>query len=151
MTRPSRPGRSPGSSGHDAGRVSVFMAVAITGLVAIFGAAVDATGQLRTLLRADNLAAEAARAAGQAIDIDAVAEAGEHRVSEQRAIQYANQYLTEAGHDLPDSAWSVQPSPDGTAVEITVRLTYQHRILGLFGIPDPQVTGTSTATLVTGP
>jgi hypothetical protein len=136
---------------RDAGRVSVFMAVAITGLVAIFGAAVDATGQLRTLLRADNLAAEAARAAGQAVDVDVVAEAGEHRVNQDRAVEYASEYLATAGHDLPGGAWQVELNGDGTAVNITVELTYQHRILGLFGMQDAQVTGESTAILVTGP
>ncbi|MPZ27665.1 MAG: hypothetical protein GEV12_14960 [Micromonosporaceae bacterium] len=134
----------------DAGRVSVFIAVAIIGVVAAFGAAVDATGQLRTLMRADNIAAEAARAAGQGIDIDAVAEGGQHRVSQARAAQYASEYLATAGHDLPGSAWSVAPSSDGTAVDITVQLTYELRILGMFGVPDPRVTGTSTAVLVTG-
>lgn len=134
----------------DAGRVSVFIAVAITGLLAIFGAAVDATGQLRTLLRADNLAAEAARAAGQAIDVDAVAESGVHRVDPDLAAQYASDYLAQAGHDLPGSAWSVQLDETGTAVDITVQLTYEHRILGLFGVPDAQVTGAATAVLVTG-
>lgn len=135
---------------QDAGRVSVFMAVAVIGLIAVFGAAVDATGQLRTLMRANNIAAEAARAAGQGIDIDAVAEGGQHRVSQARAVQYASQYLAAAGHDLPGSAWSVSPDESGTSVDITVRLTYEHRILGMFGVPDPQVTGTSTAVLVTG-
>jgi len=138
-------------SSPDAGRVSVFIAVAITGLLAIFGAAVDATGQLRTLLRADNLAAEAARAAGQAIDVDAVAESGVHRVDPDLAVRYASDYLEQAGHDLPGSAWTVQLDDTGTAVDITVQLTYEHRILGLFGVPDAQVTGAATAVLITGP
>lgn len=135
---------------RDAGRVSVFMAIAVIGLVAVFGAAVDATGQLRTLMRANNIAAEAARAAGQGIDVDTVAEGGGHRVSQARAVQYANEYLATAGHDLPGGSWSVTPDETGTAVDIIVRLTYEHRILGMFGVPDAQVTAASTAVLVTG-
>jgi hypothetical protein len=134
----------------DAGRVSVFVAVAIAGLLAILGAAVDATGQLRTLLRADNLATEAARAAGQAIDVAAVAESGQPQVDPDQAARYARDYLATAGHDLPGSAWDVELNEDRTAVDITVRLTYRHRVLGLFGMPDPEVTGASTAVLVTG-
>jgi hypothetical protein len=135
-------------TGRDAGRVSVFMAVAVTGLVAVLGVAVDATGQLRTLLRADNLAAEAARAAGQAVDVDVVAESGQHRVDPDQAVAYASEYLATAAHD---HASQVAVNGDGTAVDITVELTYQHRILGLFGMPDAVVTGRSTAILVTGP
>lgn len=136
---------------REAGRISVFLAVAITGLLAVLGAAVDATGQLRTLLRADNLAAEAARAAGQAVDVDAVAGTGQHQLDRDQAIRYAAEYLAAAGHDQPGSDWTVEPSPDGTAVEITVQLTYQPRILGLFGRPPTRVTGTATAVLVSQP
>jgi hypothetical protein len=140
-----------GGGPADAGRISVFVAIAITGLLAVFGAAVDATGQLRALLRADTLAAEAARAAGQAVDLAAVAETGQHRVDPDLAASYASRYLAAAGHDLPGSTWTVQLNPAGTAVDITVQLTYRHRILGRFGVPDAQVTGTATAILVTGP
>lgn len=138
-------------TGSDAGRVSVFIAIAVIGVAAAFGAAVDATGQLRTLMRADNIAAEAARAAGQGIDINAVAEGGQHRVSQERARQYASEYLTVAEQDQPGTVWVVEPGPTDTTVEITVQLTYELRILGMFGVPDPKVTGRSTAVLVTGP
>lgn len=135
----------------DTGRISVFMAVIITGLLMVFGVAVDGTGQLRALMRAENIAAEAARAAGQAIDTDLVASAGEHRVSASKAAQYASEYLAAAGHDLPDSAWSVAPNAAGTAVDIVVTLQYDRRIVDLFGLRDTvPVTGTATAILVTG-
>jgi hypothetical protein len=127
------------------------MAVAITGVAMVFGVAVDATGQLRTLMRAENIAAEAARAAGQAIDVNAVAATGEHRVDPDRAVAYASEYLETAGHDIPAGDWEVGLSDDGTAVEIIVPLTYHRRILGLFGVPDVTVTGRSTAVLVTEP
>lgn len=139
------------AAARDAGRVSVFMAVIITGLLMVFGVAVDGTGQLRTLMRAENIAAEAARAAGQAIDTDVVAAVGEHRLSAAKAAQYASEYLATAGHDIPDSAWSVQPNAAGTAVDIVVTLPYDRRIVDLFGFNDTvPVTGTATAVLVTG-
>lgn len=143
--------RVPTAARPDAGRVSIFLAIAFIGLLMVFGVAVDATGQLRTLLRADNLAAEAARAAGQAVDVDAVAASGVHRVDPDQAVAYANEYLATAGHDLPDDAWNVQLNDAGTAVDITVELTYHHKVLGVFGVPDPTVTGESTAILVSQP
>jgi hypothetical protein len=128
------------------------MAVIITGLLLVFGVAVDGTGQLRTLVRAENIAAEAARAAGQAIDTDLVAQTGEHRVSQAKAVQFASEYLATAGHDIPNSDWNVQLSADGTEVDITVVLTYDRRIVDLFGFAGTvPVTGTATAVLVRGP
>jgi hypothetical protein len=143
--------RTPGGAA-DAGRVSVFLAVIIGGLLLVFGVAVDGTGQVRTLLRAENIAAEASRAAGQAIDTDLVAQTGEHRVNQALAVQYASEYLATAGHDIPGSDWSVQLNADGTEVDITVVLTYDRRIVDLFGFAGTvRLTGTATAILVTDP
>lgn len=135
--------------GHhvDAGRVSVFLAIAVTGLLMVLGVAVDATGQLRTLVRADNLAAEAARAAGQAIDVEAVAASGAHRVDPQLAAAYAEEYLAAAGH-APDADVVVV---DAETVSITVELPYHNRVLGLFGRGDVTVSATATAVLVSEP
>ena len=55
-----------GAHERDAGRVSLFLAVSMLGILAIIGMSFDGAGQLRALQRADNLAAEAARAGGQA-------------------------------------------------------------------------------------
>ena len=131
----------------DAGRVSIFITIAFTGLLMIFGVAVDASGQLRTLVRADNLAAEAARAAGQAIDIEQVAATGEHRVDPALAVDYAQRYLTEADHNEPDMSFTVAVISDDQ-LQITVELPYRNRVLGIFGRGDVMVTGRATAVLV---
>lgn len=136
---------------RDAGRVSVFIAVAFTGVLMVFGVAVDGTGQLRTLMRADNIAAEAGRAAGQAVDPDLVAAQGDHRVNQDLAVEYANTYLATAGHDDPDMSYEITLVDEGTAVQITVQLPYRNRVLGMFGRSDVQLTATSTAVLVTEP
>jgi hypothetical protein len=135
----------------DTGRVSVFLAIAFAGILAIIGVAVDASGQLRTLMRADNLAAEAARAAGQAVDTAAVLQGAEElSVVHDQAIDNAARYLAEAGHDLPDHSWSVTPGT-GATVDIEVSLVYQTRILQLFGITERELTAEATAVLVTDP
>lgn len=143
----SRPGWA---AGRDAGRVSVFLVIIFTGLLMVLGVTVDATGQLRTLMRADNLAAEAARAAGQAVDVDLVAETGQHQVDPVLAVEYAQRYLDAAGHDEPGMSYDVTLI-DGTTVAIEVELPYRNRVLGMFGRSDVQVTGTAVAVLVTGP
>jgi hypothetical protein len=55
------------TTGDDAGRVSVLLAITITGLLFIIGVVHDVGGQIRTALYAEQVAAEAARAAGQAL------------------------------------------------------------------------------------
>lgn len=134
----------------DAGRVSVFLAIAFTGLLIIIGVAVDASGQLRTLLRAENIAAEGARAAGQAVDHGQVISGGTATADPDQAAQAAAEYVNAAAAAVGQT---VQPvpvvvSPDGTQVQITVILTYQTQILWMVGITERQVTATSTATLV---
>lgn len=138
-------------TGNESGRVSVFLAIALTGLLAIIGVTVDAAGQLRTLLHADNLAAEAARAAGQAVDTGQVRRGDELAVVHAQAVDYAARYLAAAGRDLPGGDWSVRPGATPGTVEIEVRLTYRTVILRLFGIPEREVTANATAVLVTDP
>lgn len=133
----------------DQGRVSVFMAIAFFGLVMVFGGVVDGTGQLRTLMRAENLAAEAARAAGQAVDVEVVAAQGDHRVNAALAAQYAEEYLIQANERYDMLPPAVTLIDDGTTVHIEVRMPYRNRILGLFGRSDVEITATSTAVLVT--
>lgn len=137
-------------TGIESGRVSVFLAIALAGLLAIVGVTVDAAGQLRTLMRADNLAAEAARAAGQAVDTGRVRGGDELAVVHAEAVDYAARYLAGAGQDLP-GRWSVHPGAAPGTVEIEVRLTYRTAILRLFGIPQREVTANATAVLVTDP
>jgi hypothetical protein len=130
----------------DQGRVSVFVAITFVALLAALGLGVDAPGRFRTMLHADSLAAEAARAAGQAIDVDHTAAQGVHRVSPTAARAAAESYLTQAGVEQGQVTFN----DDLTQVTVTVDIVYEPRILGLFGFPATTVTGTHTAALVPG-
>ena len=101
-------------------------------------------------MRADNLAAEAARAAGgQAIDVDLVAETGQHRVDPALAMEYARRYLN-CRAQRARMSYDITLIDD-TTVAIEVELPYRNRVLGMFGRSDVQVTGTAVAVLVSGP
>jgi hypothetical protein len=130
----------------DAGRVSPFLAIAFAGLLAVIGLTYDAAGQIRTLHTAQLLAAEAARAAGQAVDVDQVLAGGEHRMEPGAAEQAALAYLTQSGVTLSGIAFN----PTQTRVTVVVTDTYQPAFLGLFGAASREVTGTATVTLVSG-
>ncbi|WP_406077713.1 pilus assembly protein TadG-related protein [Micromonospora sp. NBC_00858] len=138
--------RRPPTGEH--GRVSIFLAVAMIGVLAIVGLSFDGAGQLRTLQRADNLAAEAARAGGQAIDRATAIEGGPKRIDQPQARIAVRNYLATAGttgHDVRFPQVAGQ-----TLIRVRVTITYRRSMLGLFGFTDRvTVTGEATARAIT--
>ncbi|MEU4639817.1 hypothetical protein [Micromonospora sp. NPDC023814] len=133
----------------DEGRVSVFLAVAMVGILAVIGMAFDGAGQLRTLQRADNLAAEAARAGGQAIDRATAIEGGPTRINRPQARRAVADYLAAAGAAGHTVSF---PVVDGeTRVRVRVTVTHHRSMLGLFGFDETvTVSGEATARPLTG-
>ncbi|MEG3633068.1 pilus assembly protein TadG-related protein [Micromonospora palythoicola] len=133
----------------DAGRVSIFLAVALIGVLAIIGMAFDGAGQLRTLQRAENLAAEAARTGGQAIDRATAIQGGPKRINRRDARRAVRDYLTTAG--ATDHTVTF-PVVDGeTQIRVRVEVTYDRAALGLFGFSNTvTVSGEATARALTG-
>ncbi|WFE50804.1 pilus assembly protein TadG-related protein [Micromonospora sp. WMMD1155] len=136
----------PPSGEH--GRVSIFLAVTMIGVLAVIGLSFDGAGQLRTLQRAQNLAAEAARAGGQAIDRATAIEGGPKRIDEDEAVVAVANYLAAvdtAGHTVSF------PVVDGeTRIRVTVSITYHRSMLGPFVSADTvTVTGEATASAIT--
>ncbi|MFI7578721.1 pilus assembly protein TadG-related protein [Micromonospora sp. NPDC049497] len=134
---------------RDDGRVSVFLAVAAVGVLTIIALAFDGAGQLRTLQRAENLAAEAARAGGQSIDRATAIEGGPKQINQPQARQAVAEYLTAAGSTGHTVTF---PVVDGeTLVQVEVTVTYQRSLLGLVGFDRTvTVSGRATARALTG-
>ncbi|GEN78987.1 pilus assembly protein TadG-related protein [Actinotalea fermentans] len=128
----------------DVGSVTVFVAVTMLGLLVLCGLVVDGGAKLRATQRADRIAAEAARAAGQAVDPAALV-AGDVTVDRAAAVESAQGYLAAAG-----VTGTVGLSPDGTAIEVDVVVTAPSVFLGLVGIESFSVTGHGRAVLVHG-
>ncbi|MBX7269948.1 hypothetical protein KIF24_30630 [Micromonospora sp. Llam7] len=137
------------AGGGDAGRVSIFLAVAMVGVLAVIGMAFDGAGQLRTLQRAENLAAEAARAGGQAIDRATAIEGGPKQINQPQARRAVRDYLAAAGASSHTVSF---PVVDGeTHIRVRVSVTYDRAMLGLFGLSDSvTVSGEATARALTG-
>jgi Flp pilus assembly protein TadG len=129
----------------DDGRIALLVLIMAFGVLAMIGLAVDGGGKMRALQRADNIAAEAARAAGQAIDLDQAAAGGEKVADPGRAVAAAQRYLRAAG-----VTGTVSLSGDRRQVTVTVTGTYNTAILGIVGIGRLTVTGHGTAQLLTG-
>ena len=132
----------------DAGRVSVFLAIALVAVLVIIGLVVDGAGRIRATQRADNLAAEAARAGGQAIDVAAAIGGAPKVVDPEQAREAAQRYLAALGE--PGVTGTAEPSADGEHLTVTVSITYDTAMLDLFGFADTYVErGTATVELVT--
>ncbi|RLQ01101.1 hypothetical protein EAD96_24390 [Micromonospora sp. BL1] len=135
----------------ESGRVSMFLAVAMTGVLAIIGLAYDGAGQLRTLQRADNLAAEAARAGGQMIDRARAIEGGPKRIDQVAARAAVAAYLGAAG-GVQDHEVDFPVVGTETQIRVRVQITYSRDLLSLFGVQKTAtVTGEATARALTGP
>ncbi|TYC06471.1 hypothetical protein FXF53_03530 [Micromonospora sp. WP24] len=137
-------------SGRDAGRVSIFLAVAMVGVLAVIGLSYDGAGQLRTLQRADNLAAEAARAGGQAVDRATAIAGGPKRIDKRLARAAVVDYLAAAGAAGHTVSFPVVNGE--TLIRVRVTVTYRRSMLGLLGFDDTiTVSGEATARALTGP
>jgi hypothetical protein len=128
---------------RDAGSVTVFMAITVIGLLVLTGLVVDGGVKIRGAQRADAVAAEAARAAGQMVALAGVVGHQDVAVDRQGAVNAANAYLAAAGE-----TGNVVIGPDGTTVEVTVTTSSPTAFLSLIGITNLTVTGHGEATLV---
>lgn len=138
-------------TGVDRGRVSVFVAATMPAMVLFLALMWDTSGYLRAVHRADYIANEAARAAGQAIDIPRAMAGQGIVVDPHRAQAAAEAYLSDAGHGDTVIAGAVGVSDDGRRLDITVEVTYQPVLLSAFGFrPPPAATGRAEAHLVDG-
>lgn len=128
---------------RDEGRVSILVAVIVPALLFLIAATFDAGGQIRAMQRADNIAMQAARAAGQTIDLPQAVNGGAKEIDPVRAGVAAQAYLDAAG-----ATGTVTISPDRQQVTVTATITYQPRMLGAFGRGPVTVPGRATAQLV---
>jgi hypothetical protein len=129
----------------DAGRLSVFVAVTVTGILFVIAVAHDVSAQIRASLHAELVAAEAARAAGQAVDPEQVAVTGSHQVDPTRAAEAAQTYLANV-----NATGRVEFNSDLTEITVTVSGVHPRQLLRLFGYSEYQVERSATAELIAG-
>lgn len=114
----------------------------VTVFTLILGIAVDLSGQVQTKRQAFDVAAQAARVAGQQLDTDRFLDtAGSFRLSTNAARQAALDYIEQAG-------MTGDVTIDGTDITVTATAQYTPVILPLLGITTLPVTGTANARAV---
>lgn len=123
------------------GSVTAFVTVFTVALVAVAGLVVDGGYLLASRQRAYDEADAAARAAAQAVDIDALRAGGDLRIDFADAQRRVDEYLASNGH-----RGSVTVDGD----EVTVEVTYTESlvILGSFGVGPVTITAVGRATPV---
>ena len=127
----------------DRGGVSIMVAILVPALLLLAALVIDGGGQIRALQRADNIAAQGARAAGQAIDIPAAISGGAKRIDPAAATRTANTYLRTAG-----ATGTVRVAADGQSVTVTAAIGHQSLLLGVLGQTFHTVTGHATARIL---
>jgi Flp pilus assembly protein TadG len=134
--------RSPRRLREERGSLSLFFVVAALALLVTVGLVVDGGGKIRALQRADAVAAEAARAGGQAI-VESRAVRGQGAVADPvRARAAAEDYLAAAG-----VAGKVTVL-DGTRLRVETSVTYDPVFLDLVGVGTQIATGEAEVRLV---
>ena len=125
------------------GSVSVWAALIVAAVTLIVGISVDLTGQIAAKQYATDIAAQAARVAGQQLDSNAVMGGGPRaRVDVTSARATALAFIRGAGMEGTVTVTS------GTRLLITATATYRPVFLTAIGLGPLTVTGTSTARIV---
>ena len=127
---------------NERGSVSVWLALAATAMILCVGIAVDLGGHVHAQQRARDLAAQAARTAGEQIATGPSVRGEAPTVDTAAAKRAAAGYLTRAG-----VTGTVQIT-GGDVLVVTVSDSYTPVFLSMLGVRTVHVTGHSTARLV---
>ncbi len=122
----------------DDGRVTAFVVVLMTGILALAGLALDGGLALAAKVRAVGQAEAAARAGAQAIDLATYRATGRLVLDPDRAVAAARTQLAAAGAEG-------EVSLREGGVVVTVTDTHVPRLLGLAGITELTVRGEARA------
>lgn len=126
------------------GAVSAPMAAAVLALFIAIGLGIDGVRAAQGLASADAIAEEAARAAGQALDISQLRR-GQVVIDPSAAVAAARDYLSQAGAD--GSAEILGPQ----RIRVEARVDRPTVLLGIIGREETVSTGTAEALLVQDP
>ena len=140
MTRGHRPQPRPAD---ETGSVSLFLVVAVLAILIAVGLVVDGGQKLRATQRADDTAAEAARAAVQSVQPANTVRGEVPRVDATAAIYAAQQYLRRAGI-------TGTVSVIGDRVQVTTSTSFSPAFLSLIGLGTQTVAGRAEARLARG-
>ncbi|AJF70502.1 membrane protein (plasmid) [Streptomyces vietnamensis] len=130
--------------GRDRGSLSPFYALSAIGIIMLMGLLVDGGGALNATNRATGLAQEAARAAGQQLNVPAAVQGTDITVDPDAAVAAAQDYLA-----AQNASGNVTITDGGQRLEVTVHDTYNTLCAQFVGRSTISVSGTAHARLHT--
>lgn len=124
---------------RERGSVSVWLASASVVMIMLVGVVVDLAGQVHAQQHARDVAAQAARVAGQQINAPAAIRGQGVRANPAQAVSAAQAYLNSS--DVSGTASIV----DGTTIIVNTSATYNTKFLSIIGLGSMRVTGHAEA------
>jgi Flp pilus assembly protein TadG len=128
---------------RDKGSVTIWLALASFVMIVLVGVAVDLSGQVYAQQHARDVAAQAARTAGQQIDASLGVRGIGAQTNTAQAIAAAKSYITAAGME-----GDARITGGGTAITVTVADTYETKFLSIIGLTSLRVTGSAETRVV---
>ncbi len=133
----------PPWSPRDRGSVTIWLALASFVMIVLVGVAVDLSGQVYAQQHARDVAAQAARTAGQQIDAVQGMRGLGAQTDATAAVAAAKAYIASSG-----LAGDAKVSGGGTTITVRVADTYETVFLSIIGLPSLRVTGTAETRVV---
>lgn len=124
------------------GYLGPSMALFMLALILLAGMAIDLSGQMRTMQRADAVAREAGRQGAQAVDVSQAMAGNAQVVDPGMAKAAAQRYLSSAG---VSGDVTIRP---GNQLDVTTTTAYKPLLLGMIGIDQMTCKGHAQVQLV---
>jgi Flp pilus assembly protein TadG len=124
------------------GSISIWLALATFVMMILIGLAVDLGGQVHAKQRADDIAAQAARAGGEQVQAAPAVEGQYLAIDTTEARTAAQDYLTASG------VIGTVTITNGNTITVDVTDTYVPKFLSIIGINHLTVTGKASARLI---
>ena len=130
-------------SRRDKGSVTIWLALASFVMIVLVGVAVDLSGQVYAQQHARDIAAQAARTAGQQIDASRGVRGIGAQTNTAQAIAAAKSCIAAAGMEGDASI-----TGGGTTITVSVVDTYETKFLSIIGLTSLRVTGSAETRVV---
>jgi Flp pilus assembly protein TadG len=133
----------PRLSHRDRGSVTIWLALTSLVMIVLVGVAVDLSGQVYAQQHARDVAAQAARTAGQQVDGPTGVRGIGAQTDTTQAIAAAKAYIASAG-----MSGDATVTGGGTTITVTVADTYETKFLAIIGVTSLRVTGSAETRVV---
>ena len=125
----------------ETGATAIWMALASVMMIVVVGLAIDLTGQVHAQQRLHDVAVQAARAGGQAVDPAKAIPGQDAAINPSAAVSAANSFLAQSG-----VSGNVQVTA-GNKLTVTTQATYGTKVLSIIGINSLSVEAKAEARL----